>query len=175
VANGSNGRSTLVWNGTDRTSSRSERTVRTRYWLLTSALELPSHTTLRLEGATLRLADGATDNLLRNADYDDGNEDIHVVGVGRARLDGNGENQERITDGSHETVGIHLYNVENVTLSCFSIGPTENWAIAPENVVDLTVSNVDFAQDGKKTEPERIARDRPGRTHNGHEPYGDVR
>ena len=70
--------------------------------------------------------------------------------MGEARLDGNGENQERITDGSHETVGIHLYNVENVTLSCFSNGPTENWAIAPENVVDLTVSNVDFAQDGKK-------------------------
>jgi hypothetical protein len=119
-------------------------------WVLESAIELPSHTTLHLEGATLRLADGATDNLLRNADYEDGNEEIHVVGIGEARLDGNGKNQKRIDDGSHETVGIHLYNVETVTLSGFSIGPTENWAIAPENVVDLTVSNIHFAQDGSK-------------------------
>lgn len=119
-------------------------------WLLERAIELPSHTTLRLEGATLRLAPGTQDNILRNADYEGGDEDVHVLGTGGARLDGNAARQERVSDGSHRTVGIHLYGVRNATLRGFSIGPTENWAIAPENVVDLRVSDLHFAQGGEK-------------------------
>ena len=68
-------------------------------WVLTRAIELPSHTTLMLVGAYLFLADKANDNLVRNRDTDRGNTDIHVIGIGGARLDGNAANQDRAVRG----------------------------------------------------------------------------
>ncbi len=68
-------------------------------WVLTKAIELPSHTTLILLGAYLFLADRANDNLIRNHNLVDGNADIHVIGLGGARLDGNAANQDRAVRG----------------------------------------------------------------------------
>ena len=68
-------------------------------WVLSRAIELPSHTTLILEGAYLFLADRANDNLIRNRDPERGNTDIHVIGIGGARLDGNAANQDRAVRG----------------------------------------------------------------------------
>ena len=68
-------------------------------WVLTRAIELPSHTTLILVGAYLFLADKANDNLIRNRDFDEGNTGIHVIGLGGARLDGNAANQDRAVRG----------------------------------------------------------------------------
>jgi hypothetical protein len=68
-------------------------------WVLTQTLELPSHTTLILVGAYLFLADRANDNLIRNRDFIGGNRDIHIIGVGGARLDGNPGNQDRGVQG----------------------------------------------------------------------------
>jgi hypothetical protein len=68
-------------------------------WILERAIELPSHTTLLLVGAYLFLADNANCNLVQNQDLAKGNADIHVIGIGGARLDGNAGNQARPTDG----------------------------------------------------------------------------
>jgi len=64
----------------------------------TSGLTIGSHTTLVLRNATVRLADGAGENVLRNRDLDGGNDGISVVGVGAATVDGNAPNQPRETD-----------------------------------------------------------------------------
>jgi hypothetical protein len=117
-------------------------------WLLEEALELPSYTTLVLVGATIRLIDGANDNILRNADFDDGNSEIHVAGIGQARLDGNAENQKRHGEQIYETFGIHFYNVDTITLTGITVGPTECWGICLENVLNVRVSDIAFAQDG---------------------------
>ena len=62
-------------------------------WEVSKAIELPSPTTLILQGAYLFLADRANCNLIENRDYIEGNEDIHVVGRGGARLDQNPTHQ----------------------------------------------------------------------------------
>ena len=68
-------------------------------WVLTRAIELPSHTTLMLEGAYLFLADRANCNMIENRNYVEGNVDIHIIGVGGARLDGNSGKQDRSRGG----------------------------------------------------------------------------
>ena len=68
-------------------------------WLLTKPIKLPSHTTLLLQGSQLFLADDSNCDMIRNRDYIEGNTDIHVVGVGGARLDGNAAHQTRPVDG----------------------------------------------------------------------------
>src|ERR1044071_1849936 len=68
-------------------------------WLLTKALILPSNTTLVLQGSRLFMADSVSDNLLRNlhAESEDSSRDenIHILGMGGAELDGNAVNQVR--------------------------------------------------------------------------------
>ena len=68
-------------------------------WLLTRPIELPSHTTLILQGAQLFLANQANCNMVQNRDYVEGNTNIHVIGIGGARLDGNASNQDRPIEG----------------------------------------------------------------------------
>ena len=68
-------------------------------WVLTKPIELPSHTTLVLQGAQLFLADGANCNMIQNRDYVEGNTDIHVIGVGGAWLHGNPAQQARPSEG----------------------------------------------------------------------------
>ena len=166
-------------------------------WVLTRAIELPSHTTLILLGAYLFLADKANDNLIRNRDFDEGNTDIHVIGLGGARLDGNAANQDRAVRGrdveiwmeergmplSRSTrevigemsvaefeaqrateddtlglrnMGIHFYNVDNLSLRGFAIGPTNSWAIMPERVRNVLISDITLAQDGREPNQDGI-------------------
>jgi hypothetical protein len=166
-------------------------------WVLPRAIELPSHTTLLLLGAHLFLADRANDNLIRNRDPDQGNADIHVIGLGGARLDGNAENQDRNVRGRDveiwmekrgmplarstrevigemsvaefesqratqdktldlRNMGIHLYNVDNLTLRGFTIGPTNAWAIMPERVRNVLISDITLAQDGREPNQDGI-------------------
>jgi len=117
-------------------------------WALEDAIELPSHTTLRLEGAHLRLVDGANDNVLRNRDLESGNEAIHVVGDGTARIDGNAVNQERDWSRLYDSYGVHFFDVDSLSIRGVRIGPTECWALTVEDVRDVQISDIEFAQDG---------------------------
>jgi hypothetical protein len=171
-------------------------------WVLNRAIELPSHTTLILLGAYLFLADRANDNLIRNRDPDEGNTDIHVIGVGGARLDGNAANQARAVRGrdveiwmeqrgmelarsTREVIGemtvaqfearralqglgsddqhwlgpdgMLFYNVDDLHLQGFTIGPTNKFAILIERATNVQISDTTLAQDGREPNQDGIA------------------
>lgn len=79
------------------------------YWLLDSAIQLPSHVTLELNHCRIKLADTCRDNLIRSANCGMGItdirplEDIHIVGVGNATLEG--ADRPRSTGDGGEKLG----------------------------------------------------------------------
>ena len=121
-------------------------------WLLTRALILPSNTTLILQGARLSLADHASDNICRNlhadTDNDTRDENIHIVGVGGAELDGNAVNQLRQAQ-VYRNFGIAFHKVDNASIKGIALGPTQAWGMGLENVNDLLIESIRFRQDGK--------------------------
>jgi hypothetical protein len=162
-------------------------------WLLEETLILPSHTTLVLQNAHLRLTDGVGDNVIRNAaavpgdgpqdhpgdgtdrdpgenethvqpaDPADRDRDVHVVGVGDAWIDGNAAAQHGVVvpldahqhDGSGRAFeafrrnGIDLHRVDGFSIRNVTIGPTNAYAIAPEDVTNGLIANVTFRQDAR--------------------------
>ena len=162
-------------------------------WHVSKPIELPSHTTLILQGAYLFLTDWATCDLIQNRDYIEGNTDIHVIGRGTASLDLNPSHQpqqknhredeiwmekqgmeisditkEVIGDMSvaeyalqraeigHMIVGIRFYNVTNLSLRGFSIGPMISFPIHIERVKNVRISDCTVAQDGREPAQEFI-------------------
>jgi hypothetical protein len=121
-------------------------------WLLARALILPSNTTLILHGARLFLADHVSDNMLRNFHADMGDnrrdENIHIVGVGGAELDGNAVNQIR-REQVYRNFGIAFHKVDNASIKGIALGPTQAWGMGLENVNDLLIESIRFQQDGK--------------------------
>lgn len=118
-------------------------------WDVAEAIEIPSHTTLVLSGAHLRLVDGANDNVVRNRNLEAGDEQVHLVGIGEARIDGNAANQERDWDTLWLSYGVHFFGVDGLSIRGVTIGPTNCWALTLEDVRDVRVSDVEFAQDGR--------------------------
>ena len=121
-------------------------------WLLTKAIILPSHTALVLHGSRLFMADGASDNIIRNfhADSreDSRDENIHILGIGGAELNGNAENQVRQAQ-VYRNFGIAFYKVDKASIKGIAVGPTEGWGMGLEDVNDLLVESIRFQQDGK--------------------------
>ena len=162
-------------------------------WELSKAVELPSHTTLILQGAYLTLADRADCDLIQNRDFIEGNSDIHVIGRGAARLDLNPSQQPQPTDHRdveiwfeergielsppskevigdmtmaefaaqrpsvpHLIVGIRFYNVENLSLRGFAIGPTVTFPLHIERVQNVRISDCTVVQHGREAWTEFI-------------------
>jgi hypothetical protein len=133
-------------------------------WSLTESLVLPSDTTLLLLGATLRLADGVGDTMIRNASAERGDEardhDVHVVGVGGAHVDGNAAAQHGVVvpveEPQHQGLeypfhrrnAIDLHRVDRFSVTGLRIGPTNAYPIAPEDVTDGYVADILYCQDG---------------------------
>jgi hypothetical protein len=140
-------------------------------WKVSDTIEIPSHTTLMLAGASLRLADGVGDNILRNESATSGDDardtDIHIIGFDGASIDGNAINQygsilpiddegdilidDHAGNSEYEYFrrnGIDLYKVDGFTLRGFTIGPTNSYAIAPEDVTNGYIANITFRMDG---------------------------
>jgi len=119
----------------------------------TTGLEIGSRTTLRLRNATIRLADGAGDNVLRNRDLEAGNDGISVVGVGEATIDGNAPNQPRETDNHGyddkrpEWVGLRFEHCDDLTVRGFRIERTTAWGVKCEAGDGFEAANLRFAQD----------------------------
>ena len=157
------------------------------HWEVSKAIELPSHTTLILQGAYLVLAEMADCNLIENRDYVDGNRDIHVIGQGGARLDLNPSYQPQPTEHrdveiwmeeqglplsviTKELIGdmtvaefaaqrptvpylivcMRFYNVENLSLRGFTIGPSVTHPLHVERVKNVRISDCTVAQDGRE-------------------------
>ena len=163
-------------------------------WEVSKSIELPSHTTLILQGAYLVLADQANCNLIENRDFIDGNSDIHVIGRGGARLDFNPSQQaqpeydhrdveiwiqehglplsvitkEVIGDLTvaeyaaqratvpYRIIGMLFYNVENLSLRGFTIGPSSSIPLHVERVKNVRISDCTVAQDGREISQEFI-------------------
>jgi hypothetical protein len=121
-------------------------------WLLTKAIVLPSNTTLLLHGARLFMADKVSDNLIRNLHADSGDnqrdENIHILGMGGAELDGNAVNQIRQAQ-VYQNFGIAFHKVDKASIKGIALGPTEGWGMGLENVNDLLIESIRFQQDGK--------------------------
>jgi len=119
----------------------------------TAGLEIGSHTTLRIDNATIRLADGAGNNVLCNRDLDAGNDGISVVGVGNATIDGNAPNQPRDTDnhGYHdkrpEWIGLRFEHCDDLTIRNLRIERTTAWGVKCEAGDDFEAANLHFDQD----------------------------
>lgn len=121
-------------------------------WYLTRAIIIPSNTTLVLYGARLFMADKVSDNMIRNVHAETGDdrrdENIHILGVGGAELDGNAANQVRQPQ-VHKNFGIAFHKVDKASIKGIVLGPTEGWGMGLENVNDLFVESIRFQQDGK--------------------------
>jgi polygalacturonase len=121
-------------------------------WLLTKTIVIHSNTTLILHGSRLFMADRVSDNLIRNyhaASGDDKrDENIHIVGLGAAELNGNAENQIRQPQ-VYKNFGIAFHKVDRASIKGITLGPTEGWGMGLENVNDLLIESIHFRQDGK--------------------------
>ena len=121
-------------------------------WLLTKALILPSNTTLLLHGSKLFMDDNVSDNLLRNFHAESGDnrrdENIHILGLGGAELDGNAVDQIRQAQ-VYQNFGIAFHKVDKASIKGIALGPTQAWGMGLENVNDLLVESIRFQQDGK--------------------------
>jgi hypothetical protein len=123
-------------------------------WFITKAIVLPSNTTLILHGARLFMADRVSDNMIRNLHAETGDsrrdENIHILGLGGAELDGNALNQVRQAH-VHKNFGIAFHKVDKSSIKGIALGPTEAWGMGLENVNDLLIESLRFQQD-RKTE-----------------------
>lgn len=121
-------------------------------WFLTKAIIIPSNTTLIFHGSRLFMADKVSDNMLRNFHADTGDdrrdENIHILGLGGAQLDGNAVNQVRQAQ-VYKNFGIAFHKVDKVSIKGIVLGPTEAWGMGLENVNDLFIESIRFQQDGK--------------------------
>ena len=128
-------------------------------WYLTRAIIIPSNTTLVLYGARLFMADKVSDNMIRNVHAETGDdrrdENIHILGVGGAELDGNAANQVRQPQ-VHKNFGIAFHKVDKASIKGIVLGPTEGWGMGLENVNDLFVESIRFQQDGKTENQDEI-------------------
>ncbi|MGI5868271.1 MAG: glycosyl hydrolase family 28 protein [Kiritimatiellia bacterium] len=114
-------------------------------WTLSRTLLLPSHVTLVLDHAHLRMADGVICQMMRNSNAltPEGNSPagrqrgIRIIGIGEAVLDGGEPNglSEFTSDKDgfphiSENLTIYLHNVEDFTIENLRIVDQRWWAIA---------------------------------------------
>ena len=123
-----------------------------RRWVLTKAIVVPSNTTLVFYGSRLFMADKVSDNMIRNFHADDADdkrdENIHILGIGGAELNGNAVNQVRQAQ-VYKNFGIAFHKVDKSSIKGIALGPTEGWGMGLENVNDLLIEGIRFQQDGK--------------------------
>lgn len=122
-------------------------------WLIDRAILLPDDFTLTLNGATVRLAPGTKDNLIRNAGAQitgiSTNRNITVRGIGKAVLSGGFTNHyapNRSGDvNGWRTIGILFCAVEGFTIENLTLHCTQAWGISVENgCCDGRISNIFF-------------------------------
>ena len=173
------------WGGVVRVPPRTPDEEGSRdFWLLDSAILLPSHTTLLLESCTLKLSDAARDNLIRSANCGPGIErvapleDVRVVGIGNARLVG--ADRPRATGDSGKTLGVRTYgtdagkadesqtgdwrnigvllaNVRGFCIENLTIVDAHAWSVSLERCVDGAVRNLTFdAQETREIDGESV-------------------
>jgi len=129
------------------------------HWILAKAIIAPSNTTLVFHSSRLFMADKVSDNLIRNFHADSGDdmrdENIHILGLGGAELDGNAVNQVRQAQ-VYKNFGIAFHKVDKASIKGIALGPTEGWGMGLENVNDLFIDGIRFQQDGKTSNQDGV-------------------
>ena len=150
---------------------RNERTGQ-NIWLLPRAVKLHTGSTVILDNAHLRLADGAFDNIFKNdfartaeaGRIENRQYDIHVIGRGNAVLDGGNHNGlvELNAEGSSGHPGfqpkfpypalvntmIHLHNAERVSVENLRIVNARYWGMTFHFCSFGRVANIHFMTAG---------------------------
>jgi len=115
-------------------------------------LLMGSNTTLIIQNAYVKLADGADTNIIRNRDKTNGNDNLSVIGIGNAIIDGNAQNQNR-TQKDPKFIGInftHKGGTSNgIRLKGFELRNTTAWAVKSEGYDNVTV-DIEVEQDGSQ-------------------------
>jgi len=128
-------------------------------WFLTKAIIVPSNTTLVFYGSRLFMADKVSDNIIRNIHAESGDgqrdENIHILGLGGAELNGNAINQVRRAQ-VYKNFGIAFYKVDKTSIKGIALGPTQGWGMGLEDVNDLFVEGIRFQQDGKTSNQDGV-------------------
>jgi len=86
-------------------------------FVISESIKIPSNRTIYGKNAKLKMADGSYDNAFRNSDFDGGNVNVKVIGLGNFLIDGNTVNNIEVnpfTDISHYTRYPNIYGGDNV-------------------------------------------------------------
>ena len=116
------------------------------HWLLDRAILLPSNTTLLLENSVLKLSDNCSDNFIRSANAGPGIakveplENIFVVGVGNARLEG--ADRPRATGDSGKRIGERTYGTDAGKDGVSQTGDWRNIGILFAKVKNFGIENL---------------------------------
>ncbi|MDA3798426.1 MAG: hypothetical protein PF692_05020 [Kiritimatiellae bacterium] len=113
-------------------------------WNIKETISVPSNTTVRLEGCTIKADKNMRVPMLVNSDYENGNENIFILGDGAAKFDGAARDGGPMRAGHN---GLYFYNVENITLDGFQIGSTSGWGLTTTRVKNIRIENLQFFQD----------------------------
>lgn len=132
-------------------------------WVISRAILLPGGSTVWLENARLRMADGMLDNLFKNsiartdAAADAGNRqyDIHIYGTGGAVLDGGNHNGlvERNAAGSVAPAFacapivnslIHFHNAERIVIENLQMVNARYWGMTFHFCSSVRISGIRF-------------------------------
>ena len=122
-------------------------------WLIKSPLKIESNTCLILNGCYLKLDDGVNNAIINNSDFDKGNENIHIIGIGNPILDCNRPGQN-LDLNNYKNIGLHLYNVMDFTIKGITLKDCARWSLVPEKchrglIDDIYFDNVGYVnQDG---------------------------
>lgn len=141
------------------------------YWLLDSAILLPSDTTLTLKSCTLKLSDKCRDNFIRSANCGAGIEkvapikNVCVVGSGDAKLVGadhpraTGDSGKKLGERTYGTdagkegesqtgdwrnIGILFANVDKFAIRNLTIVGAHAWSVSLEKCANGIVENLRF-------------------------------
>ena len=131
----------------------------TYLWEIEETILLPSHITVTLDNAHLRMADGVFCQMFRNANAfeeigrtpEGMQEDIVLRGVGRAILDGGKHNGLRektsLQDGMPHIVNnltVYLHNVRNFRIEHLTVRDQRWWGITLAWAWDGVISDIHF-------------------------------
>lgn len=119
-------------------------------WLLDRAIEVPTNFTLILNNCYLKLKPGVNDNIIRTANVSDLSlaQNINVIGLGSATVDGNGINQT--TDETiYQRIGVLFFNVNGFEVRGFKVKDTHGWGMSFESGCHAgEISYIKIDQDG---------------------------
>lgn len=135
------------WNGVIRIASRAPDAESDRqYWLLDSAILLPSNTTLILDNCQIKLSDSCRDNFVRSANCGIGVkvvspvENVSIVGIGVVTLVG--ADRPRATGDSGKTLGVRAYGTDAGKEGESQTGDWRNIGILLANVHNFRIENI---------------------------------